>query len=299
VLAIGQLLAEEPGRLAIVEPALRSLVADAQPEVRAAAACALTPLLYTDPERALTLFHRAVDQAPGELLGSHYVEHFLGHTIRQDRYPDVSALIRSMTGDPVAQAREAAARQLVLASYRAPEVDAAVDAVLESSDDATRAAAVAVFADNVTFAPRRDRGIAVISAAFHNPAKVVRDTAERAFYQLGNERLADYAPMIVALTDSPALVDGAGTVLHSLESSRQPLPPEVLDLCEAWVNAHRTSISDIATAAGDAMFVVRLTLRMHAQHTEPTLRSRCLDLIDELVVLRAHGVDGDLDTVER
>jgi hypothetical protein len=38
---------------------------------------------------------------------------------------------------------------------------------------------------------------------------------------------------------------------------------------------------------------------MHAQHTDPILRSRCLDLVDQLVVLRAHGIDRDLDTIER
>jgi hypothetical protein len=252
-----------------------------------------------NPDLALALFHSAVDQAHGDLLGSGSVEHFLSHAIRRGRYPDVAALLRSMIGHPHDRTREVGARQLVLASYYDPGLDAAVDSALQGGD-AARAAAVAVFADNVTFAPRRDRSIAVISTAFRDPAKAVRDSAERAFYQLGDERLADYEPMIAAFTGSPALGDGATTVLHTLESSRQPLPPAVLNLCEAWVDANRTSIADIATAAaGDAMYVVHLTLRMHAQHTEPALRSRCLDLVDQLVVLRAHGIEGDLDTIER
>lgn len=49
-LVIGNLLAEEPARLPLVKPALRRLVADPQPEVRAAAVAAIRPLLYSDPD---------------------------------------------------------------------------------------------------------------------------------------------------------------------------------------------------------------------------------------------------------
>jgi hypothetical protein len=57
-LAIGTLLAEDPGRLPLVETALRRLVADPQTEVRAAAATAVTPLLYSSPELALSMCER-------------------------------------------------------------------------------------------------------------------------------------------------------------------------------------------------------------------------------------------------
>lgn len=299
-LAIGRLVFEEPARLTIVEPALRRLVTDPQPEVRAATAGALAPLLYTEPALALALFHGAVDQGPGDLRGSRYVEHILHHAVRQGRYPDVGALLREMLTDAHDSAREAAARQLALASYHAPDIDGEVDAVLNGDDDTARAAAVSVFADNITYPPRRDRSVAVVSAAFDDPAKAVRDAAKQAFYHLDGERLTDYAAMIDAFARSPALADGAGAVLHMLESSRQPLPPVILDLCEAFVRTHQDAIGDIATsAAGDAMDVVRLALRMHAQYILPDIRRRCLDLIDQLVVLGAHGIERDLDTIER
>jgi len=71
-------------------------------------------------------------------------------------------------------------------------------------------------------------------------------------------------------------------------------------VCEAFVTAHKQDIGDVSTsAAGDVMYVVRLTLRVHAQNTDPDTRRRCLDLIDELVVLRAHNIESDLDTIER
>lgn len=299
-LALGDLLAEDSERLALVEPALRELVIDPQSEVRASTIAALAPLLYIDSNHALALFRDAVNDVADELLGSRYVEHFLHQTIRRGRYPDVASALGRMAVAADDDTRRVAARQLAIASYQNPSLDSEVDAVLNSGDDTARAAAIEVFADNVTYAPRRDRSMVVIAAAFHDPAKIVRDAAERAFYALDDERLSDYTPIIAALAGSPAFPDGGSAALHSLETSRHPLPPEVLGVCEAFVAAHQRDIGDIATsAAGDAMYVVRLALRMHAQHTDPELRRRCLDLIDQLVAFRAHDIERDLDTIER
>ena len=238
-LALGDLLAEDPDRLPLAEPALEQLIADPQPEVRASTIAALVPLLYSDPDHALALFHAAVNDVAGDLLGSHYVEYFLNHAIRRGRYLDVAATLRRMLAEGDDDTRKVAARQLAIASYHAPALDSDVDAALRGGEDTARAAAVEVFADNVRYAPRRDRSMAVIATALHDPAKTVRDAAERAFYSLDDERLTDYAPMIIALAGSPALADGAGAALHSLETSRQPLPPEVLEVCEAFVTAHQ------------------------------------------------------------
>lgn len=196
--------------------------------------------------------------------------------------------------------RKAGARQLAIASYRIPAIDSDVDAVLQGDDEVARSSAVEAFARNVTYAPRRDRSVTVIATAFNDPAKSVRDAAECAFYGLDDERLTDYTSLITAFADSLALADGAGAALHSLENSRQPLPAEVLEVCEAFVALHQREIDDIATSAsGDAIYVVRLALRMHAQHAEPEPRRRCLDLIDQLVAFGTHDIERDLDTIER
>jgi hypothetical protein len=299
-LALRNLLAEEPARLRLVEPALHRVVTDPQAEVRAAAAASLAPLLDSNPELALRMFHRAVDQAPGELLGSRYVEHFLRNAVQGRRYADVAEPLERMLADPDDEARQAAARLVTLAAFFDPSLDNEVDTLLGGPDDAIRAAAVEVFADNITYAPRRDRTIVVISATLLDPVKEVRESAERAFYQLDDQPLTDYAELITALANSPDFADGTTAALHTLESSRQLLPPSTLDLCEAFVAAHKHDIGDISTAAaGDVTFVVRLTLRIHAQHTTLAVRRRCLDLIDKLVALRAHNIESDLDSIER
>ena len=128
----------------------------------------------------------------------------------------------------------------------------------------------------------------------------VRSAAVRCFYGLSKQRLEDYEPLIAAFADSVSLHEHAGTVLHELEMARQPLPAVVLDLCERFVHAHGAALGDITTAAaGDAMYVTRLAVRLHGQYTHPDTRRRCLDLIDQLVALGAHGIDEGLASIER
>ena len=66
------------------------------------------------------------------------------------------------------------------------------------------------------------------------------------------------------------------------------------------VPRHRSEIGDLGSAASaDAMYVLRLARRQHSQHSDPAVRPRCLDLIDELVVLQAGSIDQELDSLER
>lgn len=298
--AIGNLLAEDPGRLSLVEPTLHTLAVDPNAEVRVGAVVAITPLLYSTPDLGLALFHLAVRDLSAVALGSRYVERFLHHAVQVRRYADIAPVLTFMLKEPGEDNRQAAARQLSFAAFYDPDLDAHVDALLIESDVAIRAAVVSVVADNITYAARRDRSVAVISLALHDSDEGVRDAAARAFYNLGDEPLTQYVDLITAFAQSPALKDGAASALHSLESSRHPLPTEVLDVCEAFVAAHESSIGDIRTAAaGGVSYVVRLVLRMHSQHTDQAVRERCLDLIDKLVVFRAFNIESDLDTIER
>ncbi|HVF05243.1 MAG TPA: hypothetical protein VNA20_10405 [Frankiaceae bacterium] len=299
-LAICNVLAEDATRLSLLEPAIRRLALDAQIEVRATAVAALAPLLDSDPELAFTLFDDAMANSEDALLGSRYVGHFLRHAVQRGHYTRVAGTLKPALHSASDEARDLAARMITLAAYYDDSIDAEVDAILASDHDGVRAAAIRVFADSITYAPRRDRTIAVLSTALYDSAETVRDAAERAFYRLRDEPLTEYEALITAFANSPALADGGASALHTLESSRRPLPAAVLDVCEAFVAAHTNDIGDIRTgAAGDAMYVVRLTLRMHAQHSDPQIRRRCLDLIDQLVVLRAHNIESDLDTLER
>jgi hypothetical protein len=88
--------------------------------------------------------------------------------------------------------------------------------------------------------------------------------------------------------------------MHVLETSLEHLPETALMICEAFVRNNNDSISDTSTrAAGHAYEVSKVVLRLHAQHEDPALRARCLDLIDELITLDAGNVQGELAQLGR
>jgi hypothetical protein len=298
-LALGALVFEDHGRLGAVRGALTRLAADPSLPVRAATAAALASMLSIDAELAVDLFRSAVAEAPDELLASGYVERFLYYAIRSGHYARVADILSHMINSATDGVRQAGARQLTVASFARPELDSLVDTALKG-DDATRGAIMGVFAVNVSNRSRRDRVFEVLKRGLSDPSREVRSSAARAFYTLDKQRLDDYTALLEAFADSDALPDNAGVVLHMLDEVRRPLPPVALDVCERFVQAHGAEIGDIATAAaGDAMYVVHLVLRLHAQCNDSDIRRRCLDLVDQLVAIRAHGIDQDLASLER
>jgi len=298
--AIGALLAADPTRLAVLRPALSALAGDPRWGVRAATAAAVTQLLLFDPDLALDLFTKLVQDAPDALLGTRGVDLFLYHAILRSRYADLAALLARMTSSDDDDARQVGARQLTIASLGDPALDADVDALLGGDHVGTRAAVTGVAADNLPSATRSGRCTALLTAAFHDAEEPVRDEARRAFYYLAGQPLEQHADLLRAYAASPAAADDASSMLMLLEESPRPLPAVTLDLCERFLSAQRDRVGDINTAASaDAMYVVRLALRLHSQHSDPAVRQRCLDLIDELVVLQAGSIDQELDSLER
>jgi hypothetical protein len=184
-------------------------------------------------------------------------------------------------------------RHVVITHGGGRELDPLVDAAVKG-DEATQAGILGVFAANVTDHRRRDRAVQALKQGFADPSPKARSSAVRAFQTLGTQHLSDHAMLLEAFADSATLDDHAGVALHLLEESRQPLPPVALDICERFVHLHGAAIGDISTsAAAEAMYVVHLVLRLHAQRDDPSIRRRCLDLVGQLVAIRAHGIDND------
>ncbi|MDP9418734.1 MAG: ATP-binding protein [Actinomycetota bacterium] len=298
-LALGRLVHDDPERLPELCDALRSVCVDPSMPVRAMAVRALAFVLYVDEDTAIGLFLAAVGDASDALLASSHVNFFLNHAIRRGRYAEVADVLSSMSSSASEPARQIAARQLAVASYLDPTLDPAVDEAF-AGDEANRAAIAGVYAANVVHPERRERAIQMLGRALADDSKTVRDAAARACYDLKDERLDEFVPLFEHLVRSRALVENGGPVLDVIEQSRHPLPTVALDACEQFVAAHGQSLGDISVAAaGDAMHVVRIALRLHVQHADPEIRRRCLDLIDTLVAGQAYNIEKDLAAMER
>jgi hypothetical protein len=195
-IALGNLLAEDHRRASIIVPALEGLASDPNPEVRAAAAAALAPVLDLDSDRALSAFDDLMEGAGPALLANSFVGHFLKIAVHRRQYAAIAPIVTRMLGEQDELVSSSGARWLTLASFYDPALDADVDSLLASPDAAIRAASVEVFADNIYHAPTLPRIVDVLGRALHDPYGGVRAAAERCFHSIGDEPLSDFAPLI-------------------------------------------------------------------------------------------------------
>jgi hypothetical protein len=297
--AIATLVRHDPTRLDHLQPAMAALVTDCTIQVRAMAARAILPILHIDPDTAFDLFHACVDVEDDRLLAARSVEIFLNRAGRA-RYLEVADVLGRMITCQTVSVRRAGARQLACASTLYSELDPHIDQLLASNDEDARAGVVEAFA-SLANGDRHDRCFTVLSAAFNDPSATVREAATHCFRGPDHQPLdARLHALIARFLGSSSFRDHAGDLLFSLDQTTQPLPNWVLGVCERYVEVSGTAMGNLATrAASDGHHLVKIVIRMRAQHTDPDIRRRCLDLIDHLLVLGAHDIDDALMSIER
>ncbi|MGK2886162.1 MAG: hypothetical protein ACSLE8_15540, partial [Rhodococcus sp. (in: high G+C Gram-positive bacteria)] len=185
---------------------------------------------------------------------------------------------------------------LALASFHDEALDGRVDDLLRDPRSAVREAAIEVFARSIAFA-RKERCVAVVATALKDPVKEVREAAGQVFHETLSLPFDGLSPLLTALIEGPGITDHGGTMaLHWLAGTRRQLPVLALDVCEAFMAPAGKDIGDIRThASADSGEIVRIVLRLHGQHTERAIRDRCLDLVDKLLLNRAHGIEEGLE----
>ena len=294
--ALWNLIAEDSARFDHVRSALEELAKDSRPAVRATLPGALTPALYIDPDYATRVFNEAVEGHPPQLLGSPPVEFFVGHAVRRGRFADIDPVITSMLASGVDDICKIGARHLALASFHDEALDDRVDKLIGDPRPTVREAAIEVFARSIAVA-RKERCVAVVATGLKDSVKEVREAAGQVFHETPSLPFDGLSPLLTALIEGAAITDHAGTMaLHWLAISRRRLPVLALDVCEAFMAAAGKDVGDIRThASADSREIVRIVLRLHGQHSDPAVRDRCLDLVDQLLLHRAHGIEQGLE----
>ena len=90
---------------------------------------------------------------------------------------------------------------------------------------------------------------------------------------------------------------GAGTsfLVRRLQETRRPLPAELCDVAERAVEAYGSKAASIQFAeAGVAHDLAPLMVRLHEESSDPAMRKRILDVIDDMVRAGFYGIDEQL-----
>ncbi|MGW9447455.1 hypothetical protein [Streptomyces sp. NPDC055632] len=101
--------------------------------------------------------------------------------------------------------------------------------------------------------------------------------------------------LVQAFIASKASSDNLGELALALHDPTGPLPPAALDACEHIVGQAGADLADIRTRhAAHGRHVVTAVLRLYRQ-SPPSMRSRCLDIIDALSRADAPGLHAALE----
>lgn len=194
---------------------------------------------------------------------------------------------------------EVAVRQIVLAELCDIEVGADAENV-RSGSHLMRKAACSVYANNLSHETVGDRCADYLQTFFNDEDAEVRSEVANAFFKLNGERLLELKVMISKFIDSPSFDEEPYRVLHSLEESTVILPDIICQAAERMFASRETGWWELASRkALAARSIVTLIVRQYEQTTDATIKTKCLDFIDQMEKLGIHGISDELSKIDR
>jgi hypothetical protein len=284
-------------RSALLATHLSELAGDRSVAVRCSVARLLSASLRFERPRAVAAFETLVD-SDERLLAARPVEELIAHVGHGDANV-AAATIEGMLDSRFESVREAGGR---LAAYGGLELGLGelLPRAVGSSDAAVRRGAAKVCAALLGGTSDHAAAAKALIALFADEDKSVREAAAEVAMALRGVDLAGQMGTLRALIASPAFESAIGQLLFTLEESTGPLEELALLCAERFVALHREEVGNISTrAAGEVREVGELLLRTYSQSRDPKVRGRTLDLLDELLLVQAYGVDELVSAAER
>lgn len=287
----------EGRRSSLIADRLQDLSSDPSVAVRASVARLLAAALRFERAEAIAAFERLVN-ADDRLLGTPPVEELIAYVGKSE--PTIAApVIERMLASRFQVAREAGGRLAAFAGLELRLEELLIQAA-ESSDPATRKGVATTCAGMVAATSNQGAAMSILVRLFEDADDGVRDAAAGVALSLRDQELDAHDDLLRRLIASAAFPHALPQLLLTLEGSASAVDELGLMCAERFIAVHRSEMGNIETsAAGDSRYVGELLLRTYSQSDERALRSRALDLIDELLLLEAYGIADLVTSAER
>ena len=284
-------------RRRVLRPALEQMVRDRSAAVRSCVARALLSLLRWDQDAAVALFLLLAD-AEDALLATATVEDFLRYAV-QTHYQQLRAVLGQMLDSELADVRRVGARLVAIAALGWEEAHGLLERIVSGSIP-ERLGAAEILAAYVNVPQWRTRCSEGLAHLFNDEEKEVREHAASCFRQLHTEPLAVYRMLIEAFLASPAIGDASYDLIDLLEETPEQASDIVVSVAERFLDIVGPEAGDISSRASlEASKVSKVLIRAYTQATDERVKSRCLDLVDRMVKIEAHGLAEALGAYER
>ena len=295
--AIAALLDGNQTRLAALRGALEALSQDRIVSVRTCAVDALLPLLNFSRDSAVKVFVGACSGLR-EMWHTHPFERFLHYAVHThyDRLrPVLQAALRS--GDEGAV--ECVARQIALAELN--DVDVGSDGQrVRTGSTAMRKAVVGIYAHNVAKEVVGAVCMKRLEPFLDDTDETVRSEASKAFFDVSGEWLLRSKEFVLRFIESQAFESEPYHVLRVLEESSLAVPHVVCRAAErvlGFLGEEDTYVAGRGSMV--ATSIATLVVRQYQQAADTSLRTRCLDLIDQMEEVGYFGIDTELAKLDR
>jgi len=279
------------------EPYLRAMVNDDSVAVRACVARTLLSALRHNRDLAVELF-LTLCETDDQLLATHYVELFLKYAVKT-HHEQLKPIISRMIESDIEEVATVGARQVCLASLESEE-SIALASRCASGSTSLRLGVAEVYSANLKLSSFRSRCEEMLGRLFSDLDAEVRRAAAACFEKFEGDDVREFEGLIETYIRSPALSPGRDHLLHALERTTANVPGIILSIGERFFDVVGHDAGDISTSAAlGSTQLSKLIVRAYSGAYNPEVKTRCLDLIDKMVLLRALGLDDFTAEFER
>ena len=294
---IARLVFVSQEHLKFFEPYLRVMVDDDSLGVRTCVAHALLSVMRHDRDLAVELF-LTLCETDDRLLATHYVETFLKYAVKT-HYEQMEPILSRMVDSEIEEVATAGARQVCLASLESDE-SMVLTVRCASGSKALRIGIAEVYSANLKQSAFRSHCEEMLRSLFSDPDVEVRRAAGACFGRFEGDDTREFQGLIETYIQSPAFTPSRDLLFRALERTTSHIPDIILSTSERFFEAVGQDAGDLRTsAAAGSTYLAKLVVRAYSGATKESVKSRCLDLIDQMVLLRALGLDDATAEFER
>ena len=296
-IAIGSLLFKSKKHWEYFRPTIETVTADPVTSVRVCAVEALMSVLNWDRDEAVRLFN-ACCQSTEDIWGTPPFDHFVYYAIRT-HHLELRELLHAALACGNQKAVESAASQIILLDLGMDSLSGEAESV-RSGNEWMRKAACGVYAKNIGHAEVGKMCAERIVQFFDDDSDAVRDQIGQAFWKMDGKRLKQLEKTILRYIESRSFESDPEELLRVLVDSQAELPNVIVRAAERIVTIIGDKGSNLQfREASTAHSIATLVVRQYAQTTDPTLKRKCLDLIDEMERANYMGIHDELEKIDR
>ncbi len=193
----------------------------------------------------------------------------------------------------------AAAQQICLAALDKPIAEQDAKRV-RAGTEAMRVAAADVYVNYSANAVVGKRCRDIVAAMFADTSDKVRRHAAHAFSIVGKLLPNDKAGLLRAVVESKFGPAELGFVVDGIEKWQDKLPDEVADVAEFCLSSiDRQPAAASAYGSSIQLSLPAVVVRLYAQTQDVTVKSRCLDVFDTMLLHQFYNVTPQLELLER